>query len=178
MLVLAGAAFWAGQITPPGALPELLQSTLTLAAQPDSELLLQLETERNLAQSYSARVEQLSAKNAALQVEHSSTLQQQRARHQAQLLQREKQLKSLEAKAAAAKKTLETEVAVGKKAAAAKQEQADRAGAKALADAQAQVAHMRVELERLQKKLTRAQEVRLNLSCIHQGPLVLHCAAV
>lgn len=178
MLIIAGAAFWAGQITPPGALPELLQPTLTPAAQPDSELLLQLETERNLAQSYGARVEQLSAKNAALQAEHSSTLQQQLARHQEQLLQREKQLKSLEAKAAVAKETAEAEVAAGKKAAAAKQEQADRASAKALADAQAQVAQMRAELERLLKKLTRAQEVSLNLSCICCGPLVLHCTAV
>ena len=154
MLVLAGAAFWAGQIAPPGTLPELLQPSAapaepqSPASQPNSELLLQLETERNLAQAYGSRVEKLSARIADMQSEHNTELQHRLGRHQEELLRREKQLKDLEAKAAS-----------DSKAERARLEQAGEASAKALTQAQAQQAQMRGELERLQKKLTRAQEV-------------------
>ena len=154
VLVLAGAAFWAGQIAPPGTLPELLQPSTAPAepqipaSQPSSELLLQLETERNLAQAYSSRVEKLSAKIASLQSEHHTELQHRLGRHQEELLRREKQLRDLEAKAA-----------VDSKAERSRLEQAEKASAKALAEAQAQQAQMRGDLERLQRKLTRAQEV-------------------
>ncbi len=154
MLVLAGAAFWAGQIAPPGTIPELLQPSTAPAepqipaSQPSSELLLQLETERNLAQSYGSRVEKLSARMASLQSEHHTELQHRLGRHQEELLRREKQLRDLEAKAAS-----------DSKAERARLEQAEKASAKALAEAQAQQAQMRGQLERLQSKLARAQEV-------------------
>ena len=154
MLVLAGAAFWAGQITPSGALPELLQPSAGPAEpqdpslQPSSELLLQLETEKNLAQAYSSRVEKLSARIANLESEHSTELQHRLSRHHEELLRRDKQLIELEARIASDSKVDNARLA-----------QAEKVNTKALAEAQAQQAHMHGELERLQKKLTRAQEV-------------------
>ena len=139
---------------PSGTLPELLQPSTApaepqnSASQPNSELLLQLETERNLAQAYGSRVEKLSARIASLQSDHNTELQHRLGRHQEELLRREKQLRDLEAKAAS-----------DSKAERARLEQAEKASAKALAEAQAQQAQMRETLERLQKKLTRAQEV-------------------
>lgn len=168
MLVLAGAAFWAGQITPSGALPELLQPSAAPAEpqipslQPSSKLLLQLETERNLAQAYSGRVEKLSARIASLESEHNTELQHRLGRHQEELLRRDKQLKELEAKTAS-----------DSRADGARMAQAGKANAKALVEAQAQQARMHEELERLQKKLARAQEVIA--SPVHLSTLC-HCS--
>ena len=154
MLVIAGAAFWAGHFTPPSALPELLQPSTppaepsTPLPQPNSKLLLQLETERNLAQAYSSRVEKLSARIASLQSEHSTELQRRLGQHQDEISRREKQLKDLEAKAAS-----------DSRAERAGSKQAESVKAKALAEAHAEQAQMRSELERLQKRLVRAQEV-------------------
>ncbi len=165
MLVIAGAAFWAGQSTPLGALPELLQPSMAPAEpqmpppKPHSELLLQLETERNLVQSYSTRVEKLSAQIASLQSQHSTEQHDRLARHQEELRRREKQLRALEAKSAADGKTSEARAAADSKAEKARLERSEKTASKALADARAQQAQMRTELERLQKKLTRAQEV-------------------
>ena len=167
MLVIAGAAFWAGQITPPGALPELLQPSMAPAEpqlpppQPNSDLLLQLETERNLAQSYGSRVEKLSAKVASLQSEHSTELQDRLARHQEEVSRRDKELKDLKAK-----------IVSDSRAERARLEQAEKANAKALAESHAQQAQLRSELERSLKKLTSAQEVTYpsvhpcNLCCL------------
>ncbi len=166
MLVIAGAAFWAGHFTPPGALPELLQPNTAPAEpsvplpQPNSKLLLQLETERNLAQAYSSRVEKLSARIASLQSEHNTELQRRLGQHHDEMSRRDKQLKDLEARAASDSKAERT-----------RSEQAERVDAKALAEAHAEQAQMRGELERLQKRLTRAQEVLispLQLCNLHQ----------
>ena len=136
------------------------------AAKGQSDLLLQLETERNLAQRYSQRVEKLSMRIAILQSEHNSKMQQLLAQHatqhsaqeqhlQEELSKRDKQLKALEAKAA-----------VDSSAQKAHADAAKKAQDKETANMQSQQAHMHNELERIQKRLTRAQEVRLPAAAV------------
>ena len=130
------------------------------AAKGQSEVLLQLETEQNLAQSYSQRVEKLSARIASLQSEHSSEMQQRLAQQaeqhsmqeqhlQGELGKRDKQLKALEAKAAADSNAQKTHA-----------DAAEKAQIKETANLQSQQAHMHDELERIHKRLAHAQEVR------------------
>lgn len=145
MLVIAAAAFWAGQITPPSALPEILQPSLApaepyLSAQAQSELQLQLEIEQGLANGYSSRVERLSARIASLQTEHAAELRDMRREVQTEHAARFQDMRS----------QLETEHA------AELQDMRSRLEAEHAAGLQ----DMRSQLERLQTRLAHAQEVR------------------
>ena len=131
------------------------------AVKGQSELLLQLETERNLAQSYGQRVEKLSARIASLQYEHSSEMQQRLAQHAKQHSAQEEHLREELRKQDKQLKALKAEAAADSSAQKAHADAAKKAQDKETAKMQSQQAHMHNELERIQKKLTRAQEVSL-----------------
>ena len=106
-------------------------------------------------------MEKLSARIASLQSEHSSEMQQRLAQHtkqqsaqeqhlQEELGKRDKQLKALEAKAAADSSAQKAQADAAKKT-----------QDKETANMRSQQAHMHNELEGIQKRLTRAQEVSL-----------------